>query len=567
MGYGPSIVIIGAGVGGLSMALELDKRGLTNWTIYEKASGVGGTWYVNRYPGCRCDVPALVYSHSQHQSPNWTQSHPPREELLRYWENLATSQNLMGRIKLLTEFKKAEWDPTHHEYSIGLHSIDEKEDFTVKAQILISACGVLARPQRMSLPGLDEFEGTLIHAAEWPEELDNDALKGKTVAVVGNGCSASQIVGTLAEDPEINIVNIARTKQWYAPNGSPKKNRDRNSIPFPESIRETWRRYPWILWALRWQVVIELDRRWKWFMEEEGATWRAQVESETREWLKKTVPPELYDKVATHDPWGSKRIIYHDNYLTALSKPQVKLIEGRLKSLRKNAIVLDEGQVVNADVVALAIGYDSEGIDLDITGTTDKTTNYTSKAQLKQYLGTTMPGIPNYFVLLGNNLGLNHMSITAVLEIQAEYIAKIIQGMRDYQLPQIEPKLEAALKWDNWMEKRLEKTTWQRVSNYWREGRTGRIYTHYPGSVLSLWWFFRWPVWKDFNGAEPIVRRQRLKRILFLLALAVAGYIGLGRSGLGQRLLEDGVKAAQSALHAGKAAVDVVKKNVTQIIS
>lgn len=97
-----------------------------------------------------------------------------------------------------------------------------------------------------------------------------------------------------------------------------------------------------------------------------------------------------------------------------------------------------------------------------------------------------MPGLPNYFILLGNNMGLNHMSITAVLEIQAEYIGKIIQGMRDYQLPQIEPKLEAALKWDNWMEKKLERTTWQRVSNYWRAGRTGRIYVS-PGLTCPGW--------------------------------------------------------------------------------
>ncbi|TXT09242.1 hypothetical protein VHUM_02716 [Vanrija humicola] len=546
------------------MALELDKRGLTNWTIYEKAGGVGGTWYVNRRPTNLSSVPAIVYSHSQHQSPNWTQSHPPREELQRYWENLAKTQNLSDRIKLHTEFKKAVWNPEYHEYTIDLHSSDKEEDFTITAQFLISACGVLARPQRMNLPGLDEYEGKLIHAAEWPEELDNKALKGKTVAVVGNGCSASQIVGALSEDPEINIINIARTKQWYAPKA--KESRDRNSIPFTPEIRETWRRYPWLLYALRWRIVTMLDKRWKWFMEDEGASWRSQIEGETREWLKKTVPPELYDKVATDDPWGSKRIIYHDNYLTALTKPQVKLIEGRLKSLRKNAVVLDDGQELSVDVVALAIGYDSEGIDLDIAGTTDKTTNYTSKAQLKQYLGTTMPGLPNYFILLGNNMGLNHMSITAVLEIQAEYIGKIIQGMRDYQLPQIEPKLEAALKWDNWMEKRLERTTWQRVSNYWRAGRTGRIYTHYPGSVLSLWWYFRWPVWKDFNGAEPIVRRQRLKRLLFLFALIVAGYFGLGRNGLGLRLIQDGVKAGENAVHAGKAAVQVLRSKVTELI-
>jgi hypothetical protein len=136
--------------------------------------------------------------------------------------------------------------------------------------------------------------------------------------------------------------------------------------------------------------------------------------------------------------------------------------------------------------------------------------------------------MPNFYTMLGNNWVVNHSSVTTVLEIQAAYITQMVEAMRNHGIPKLEVKRPAAEAYDAWIERELKRTTWNRVANYWRKEGNGRIFTHYPGTVLRMWWQNLWPVWADYKGAERLAVRQRLRKFVFVLSL-VAGALFTGK--------------------------------------
>lgn len=528
----PQPLPLTSSIGGISVALDLDQANLSNWVMIDRLDDVGGTWYANRYPGCRCDVPAVAYSHSRFTNAQWTETHPLHTEIQRYWANICRTQGLYNRIRLQTDYVKAEWDENKDVYHVTLRDNKTGTEYTEEFRVIVGATGVFSEPQRIEVPGEKNFKGRVVHAARWPKDLTNEAMHGKTVAVVGNGASGVQIVGTLGRDEKINLVTIAKSKQWLMPSSTGPITQDTNSSPVSDKLRDIRQRHPWLQRLHRWAILTYIDRRFYVQWEKEGAAERKRMEKKIGDWMVSRAPEHLKEHIVPEFPFQAKRYIFEDGYFKAINSPHVRAVFARFQELTPKGLRTDSGEEIEADIVILATGYNAEHIDMEVSAPAESTNNYKTRADLTWYHGTALPGLPNYWTTLGGNWVVNHSSVTEILEVQASYITQIIRAMRDNGITKLEVKPDAAKAYDDRIAARLQRTTWPRIkSSYWQKGGHGRIFTHYPGTVLDQWWDNAWPVWKDYIGAEKLARRQQVRKTVALLALIVAASFGAYKFG------------------------------------
>lgn len=203
------------------------------------------------------------------------------------WESLAKSQGQWPRIKLRHEVIRADWDATDSAYYITVRDLTRDVTDIYRADILLNAAGVLTKPRLISLPGTDSFNGTIFHAAEWPDDLRPEDLRGKQVVVVGNGCSGVQIVGTLGQDPGIKIVNVAKAKQWFIPSPPGEK---RHSVAYTDEQRRRWKTWPGLMRAQRVIAQAVMDYRFYWYKTEQGKKARKWLEDGIGGWMRQTLP-------------------------------------------------------------------------------------------------------------------------------------------------------------------------------------------------------------------------------------------------------------------------------------
>lgn len=411
-------------------------------------------------------------------------------------------------------------------YHVTLRDVANDREVHVDAQVVVSATGAFSEPRRIPLEGEEQFSGQVVHAARWPKELTNEAMHGKTVVVVGNGCSGVQIVGTLGLDPQINLVSLARSQQWLMPSTTGGMAAARNSAPVSEKLRSVRASWPILQKVHRLLMLAVLDSHFHWQYEKEGASTRKRMERDLSAWMIDRAPEHMKDKVVPTFPFMAKRFVYEDGYFAALNSDHCEAVYGRIAGLTHDGVTTDDGREIKADIVVLSTGYDADHIDVAVDGDSDSTSNYAGKADMTYYHAIALPGLPNFYTMLGNNFLVNHSSVTEVLEIQAAYITQIVEAMRDSKIPKLEVRRSAAEKYDKWIERELKRTTWGYVHNYWRKDGTGRIFTHYPGTILSMWWQNAWPVWADYKGGEKLAARARARKVAFVLALVVGALFG-----------------------------------------
>lgn len=209
-----NIVIIGAGIGGLAFAIKLKQRlPHAQFTVYEKASEVGGTWRDNIYPGAASDIGIHFYSLSTDLKPDWDFTHVGQPQILAYWINLAKKYHIYPHIIFNTRVVGARWDSTAQCYYIDAENVNTKAAISTRAEILVSANGFLEIPHVPKIAGLGMFKGDLFHSARWKDV----PLKGRKVGVIGNGSSAMQFIPHISEQPDVEVTQFCRTPKWILP--------------------------------------------------------------------------------------------------------------------------------------------------------------------------------------------------------------------------------------------------------------------------------------------------------------------------------------------------------------
>ena len=458
----PRVVIVGAGFGGIAAGVKLKQAGIETFVIYESSSGVGGTWWDNTYPGAEVDVGSHLYCFSF--KPNdWTRTHAQQPELQRYLERTVDERGLRPHLKLGVTVESAAWDESRHVWSVRL------ADGTVdECHVLVSGVGFLNVPRYPDWPGLDAFEGPKFHTARWEHQYD---LTGKVVAVVGTGSSATQVVPAI--QPIVKELYVfQREPGWVLPKGERDlTDAERSALAGPwRRTRERWRR--------RYATEKNI---WRGHLHRPGTkTNQAQQQLCLRYIARQFADrPDLREAVTPTYPFPGKRPVIASTFYPALKKENVALVPRAVASVTRTGIVDSSGVERSVDVIVMATGFQPANYlaRLRVVGRDGRTLQEYWADEPRAYLGITVPGFPNFFMLYGP--GTNGGEIVLMLESQAEYAVRAVQRMIRERVSAVEVKPRYAERWHRWLQSRMEGTSWALSNNYFKSP-TGRIVTQWP---------------------------------------------------------------------------------------
>lgn len=458
----PSVVIVGAGFGGIAAAIELRRAGFTDVTILERAAEIGGTWHYNTYPGCACDVPSHLYSFSFAPRRDWSRLCSPGQEILDYLRGVAGDYGVADQVITGTEVTACTFSDAQRRWTVSA-----ADGRSWEADALIVAAGQLHRPAIPHLPGAEEFAGRAFHSARWDHEYD---LRGRRVAVIGTGASAVQFVPEVARQAQ-RLYVFQRTGNWFWP---------RRNRPYPPWLRLLLTRVPG-LQAVRRAVMyryIELITAMIRHPRTLGRLGAAQSAAFMRLQLR---DPEVRRKAWPDYTFGCKRILFSSHYLPALQRPNVELVTDAVARLTPGGVVTTDGRERPVDCVIYATGFRTTEFmfPMEIQGAGGRSLADAWADGAHAHLGIAVPGFPSLFIVYGPNTNTSGGSIIAYEEAQAGYIRQALELMRGRGATlEVRPEVEAAS--DRALQARFAGTAWIHCDSWYRD-RHGRIVTNWPG--------------------------------------------------------------------------------------
>jgi cation diffusion facilitator CzcD-associated flavoprotein CzcO len=462
------IAIIGAGFSGLGTAIRLLQEGHTDFAVLERGSDIGGTWWFNTYPGCQCDVPSHLYSFSFAPNPTWTRTYSKQAEIRDYLGRTADRFGVRPYVHCDTAAENAVWDEDAGQWVI------ETSRGTVRARLVVAGMGPLAEPKIPEVPGLDQFQGEVMHSARWDHEYD---LKGKRVASVGTGASAIQYVPNIQPDVE-QLYVFQRTAPWIMPHS------DR---PTTGVERQVYSRFPalqrmvrGLVYSARETLVVGFTKR---------PQLMGLVEKIARRHIKSSIPDrELRAKVTPDYTIGCKRILPSNRWYPALAEPNVELITGGLKEVRANSVVDRDGNEHEVDAIIFGTGFHVTDMPIGarVRGRDGRTLDDVWQGSPNAYLGTAIPGFPNLFMLLGPNTGLGHSSMIYMIESQIAHVLDALREMKRSDADTVEVRPEVARRYNQRIDKALDGTVWNTGCASWYLDDTGRNATLWPDFTFTF---------------------------------------------------------------------------------
>ncbi|KAJ6470531.1 FAD/NAD-P-binding domain-containing protein [Mycena sanguinolenta] len=515
----PNIVVVGAGVGGLSFGIALRRQlhGFDDFTIYEKAPDVGGTWRDNIYPGAASDVSTHFYSASTDLNPNWSVTHAPQPEMFEYWRKLTAKYDLYRQIVFNRSVVSAEWNIKEQLYHIVTEDVQSGARFSTTAKILISALGLLNIPRYPNIAGLSSFKGDMFHSARWNTGVD---LRGKRVAVIGIGASAIQFVPFITEDETVQVTEFCRSPNWFVP--------ARRSRYSP-------------LWKWTFKYVPLAMRFYRLFLYlRSETTYLAIFANKSRRakdiailltnYIKVTAPKEYHEFLVPDYRPGCKRLLLDTNFLRSLHRPNIKLTWDGIQSVCEDGIVTKKGEKLLFDVVIFATGFTADTYPIKIVGEAGKTVQeyYESQNGPKAYLGTTVPGFPNFFMIGGPNIATGHTSAICTEELQIGYILQFVRPLLSNLVATFDVTPLATDAYNEVLQTRFAESVWMTCSSWYRAGSEGKVFSIFPGPMFLFAWWTRAPRWDDYK-VTPTSRKwgRQMWREKWLKWMNPSHYFGI----------------------------------------
>ncbi|MDP3713806.1 MAG: NAD(P)/FAD-dependent oxidoreductase [Mycobacteriales bacterium] len=463
------VAIIGSGFAGIALAVRLKQAGEHDFVVLERAGDVGGTWRDNTYPGCACDVPSNLYSFSFAPNPNWSRAFSPQAEIHDYIRRTAHEFGVFPHIVFHAEVTEATWLDEQQRWEIVTPA------GTVQASVLVSGAGPLSEPAYPDLPGLDTFAGTSFHSATWNHDHD---LTGERVAVIGTGASAVQFLPHV-QRAAAQVHLFQRTPPWILP---------RPDRPIPRVQQRLYSALPLLQKAVRTGVY------WRQEAMLPGLVHKPElmkgVEKIARAHLRwKVKDPELRAKLTPDYQIGCKRILIANGYYPALTQPNVEVLTDRVARVTPTGVVTADGQARDVDTIIFGTGFHvtDTAIAERVRGVHGETLAERWKGSPQAYLGTSVAGFPNLFLLVGPNTGPGHTSVIFYIESQVAMILDALRVMAQEGLSSLDVTQDAQDAFNEDVQRRMQGTVWTSGGcGSWYLDETGRNTTLWPGFSFQL---------------------------------------------------------------------------------
>jgi len=456
------IVVIGTGFAGIGMAIALKKAGIEDFVVLERARDLGGTWRDNDYPGCACDIPSMLYSFSFERNDRWSRIYPPQGEIWEYLRRCVERHRIGPHIRFDTDVRGAEYDDASATWTV------RTQHGELRTRVIVSGMGPLNRANVPDIPGLQSFAGTVFHSSAWNHGYD---LRGKNVGVIGTGASSIQFVPEIA--PVAGRLHVfQRTPPWV--------------IPKPDravgALGRTLRRFPPYAWAVRKLIYWILEVRAYGFTVDPKRLELAERLSLHH--LARQVPgAELRAKLTPAYRLGCKRVLLSSDYYPALQRPNVELVTSEIREVQPGGVVTADGVVRPLDALVFGTGFHAADsvAPMSIVGRGGVTLDDAWRDGARAYLGISVAGFPNLFLLIGPNTGLGHNSMVFMIEAQIRYVMSALAHMRRARVPALDVRREVQAGFNAALQRRMARTVWASGCTSWYLDRSGRNTTLWPG--------------------------------------------------------------------------------------
>lgn len=442
--------IIGAGMAGILSAIKLKEAGLDDFTIYEKADRVGGTWRENTYPGLACDVPSHLYSYSFDLNPDWSHLFSPGGEIQAYFERVTAEHDLTPCIRFGDEVVSCE-------FGSGRWHLQTARGHRDDVDVVIAATGVLHHPKYPEIDGLDSFGGPAFHSARWDHSV---SLGGKRVGIIGTGSTAVQIVSAIVDEVD-KLSLFQRTAQWILPQANPE---------YTEEEKAAFRREP--------DLMEELHDNLSKLFADGFANAVVNAESPQMKWLEEAcranleqnVPdPVLREKLRPDYRAACKRLIVSPDFYDAIVKPNAELVTESIERVESGGVRTRDGRLHELDVLVLATGFRVDAFmrPMSITGRDGRSLDDAWSERPQAYLSISIPDFPNLFMLNGPNGPVGNFSLIEVAELQFGYIMQLIDCIRSGRCREISASASALEAFEGEREEAAKSTVWMTGCRSW----------------------------------------------------------------------------------------------------
>ena len=455
------VVVVGAGFGGLGMAVALEQAGIADFLIVDKADALGGTWRDNTYPGAACDVPSRLYSFSSRPG-HWSRRFPPQQEILGYLQSLSAEHGLGPRLRLRSGVASAEFDERSAVWQLTLEDGER-----LRANAVVSAVGQLNRPALPDIPGRDDFRGPSWHSARWDHGVD---LTGKRAAVVGTGASAIQFVPEIAKSAA-HVDVYQRTPPYVLPKfDRPYRRAEHVLSDWLPAVRKADRLRIFLSGELLTSGFVLSPR----FLAAPMQLWRRQLSAVT--------DPRLREKCIPDYVMGCKRVLFSNDWYPTLNRPDVDLVTDPIERIVSGGVVTADGVTRQADVIIYGTGFRTLDFlaPMAVTGLGGRRLADRWREGAEAYLGIGVSGFPNFFMLYGPNTNLGGNSIIYMLEGQIRYVLAAIRALKAGRLGWIDVRPEVQERFNSWVQSASRTSVWETGCHSWYTSASGHNTTNWP---------------------------------------------------------------------------------------